>query len=362
MQKKNPSTLPTEGANVLVLYNHVGEDEYEQMKQVDPESLGFTPQYPIGVSTVLEEIEAIVSALKKEGFRARAFNVQDDFARLQQALRRKAPDVIFNLIEFFHDNSKLEAMVAGLYELYKIPYTGAPPFALSLCQRKGLTKQVLLANGVPTPHFKLLNKPEIAQRHGLHYPVIVKPAREDGSGGVERESVVYNYKELLARLEIVFKEFAPPILVEEFIEGRELHVGILGNEDPVVLPIIEFDFSEFDADHPKIISYNAKWNPLDETYHRVHTICPANLSKRVLKKVEEVCLHAYRITGCRDYARLDLRLDKKNHPFVLEVNPNPDLTEGVSFMESAEKAGLSFSDTLKQIVEFALQRKSMNVV
>lgn len=131
----------------------------------------------------------------------------------------------------------------------------------------------------------------------------------------------------------------------------------LGNDPPVVLPIIEFDFSEFLPDHPTIISYAAKWDPLDEAYHRMHSMCPAKLPKRVQKKIEEIALRAYKLTGCRDYARLDIRLDKNNHPFVLEVNPNPDLTEGVSFMESAEKAGISFSETLKMIVEFALQRK-----
>jgi len=169
--------------------------------------------------------------------------------------------------------------------------------------------------------------------------------------------VVYDYAGLTARLATVFKEFAPPIIVEEFIEGRELHVSVFGNDPPVVLPIIEFDFSEFPSEHPQIISYAAKWDPLDELYHRVHSVCPARLSKRAFKKVEAISLHAYRLTGCRDYARLDLRLDKKEHPYVLEVNPNPDLTEGVSFMESAEKAGISFHETLRQIVEFALKRK-----
>jgi len=147
--------------------------------------------------------------------------------------------------------------------------------------------------------------------------------------------------------------------VEEFVEGRELHVSILGNDPPVVLPVIEFDFSDLPPDHPTIISYAAKWNPLDETYHQVHSACPAKLSQRLKKKVDAVSLAAYRTTGVRDYARLDLRLDARNRIYVLEVNPNPDLTEGVSFMESAEKAGISFSATLRKIVEFALQRRGV---
>jgi D-alanine-D-alanine ligase len=341
---------------ILVLYNYAGEDEYEKMKKVDPSTLGFTPQYPIHVSTVREEFYAIVKALRSEGFSARAVNVEERLDVLER-LQRRPPDGIFNLIEFFHDNPGMEGLVAGMYELYQIPYTGSPPFALALCQRKGLTKKVLLANGVPTPKFRLLRHPKIPKRHGLRYPVIVKPSREDASAGVDKDSVVRDFAGLSDRIKNVFTEFEPPIIVEEFIEGRELHVSILGNDPPIVLPIIEFDFSEFPSDHPTIISYDAKWNPLDETYHQLHSVCPAKLSRRVRKKVEEVALRAYQVTGCRDYARLDLRLDERNRAYVLEVNPNPDLTEGVSFMESAEKAGMSFSRTLRRIVEFALARK-----
>ncbi|MGA9121324.1 MAG: D-alanine--D-alanine ligase [Bacteroidota bacterium] len=350
---------PHKKTNVLVLYNHVGEDEYENLKEVDPSSLGFKTEYPIDVATVKEEIDAMVEALTSEGFVARAANVREDLHRLQRLLQREPPDVIFNLVEFFHDSPRLEGMVAGLYELYRIPYTGAGPFALGVCQRKGLAKQILLANGVPTPRYRVLTHPALPKRHGLRYPLIVKPSREDASTGVDKESVVHDYQSLKERVEKIFAELKPPMIVEEFIEGRELHVAVLGNDPPKVLPIIEFDFSQLPPDHPTIISYAAKWDPLDQTYHQVHAICPARLSKRVLKKVESIALAAYQVTGARDYARLDLRLDAHNRAYVLEVNPNPDLTEGVSFMESAEKAGMSFSETLRKIVEFALERKQV---
>jgi D-alanine-D-alanine ligase len=343
---------------VVVLYNFVGEDEYEKLKSVDPASLGFVPQYPIRVSTVREDYIAIVKALRREGYAARAVNLEEQLDVLERLLQRNPPDVVFNLVELFHDKPELEAMVAGMYDLYRVPYTGAPPFALTLCQRKGLAKQVLLANGVPTPKFRILKQPKIPKRHGLRYPVIVKPAREDGSAGVDKDSVVRDYAGLAERLQKTFAEFAPPVIVEEFIEGKELHVSILGNDPPVVLPVIEFDFSEFPSDHPTIISYDAKWNPLNENYHLLHSICPAKLSQRVRKKVEEIALRAYQVTGCRDYARLDLRLGSRNQVFVLEVNPNPDLTEGVSFMEAAEKVGISFSQALGRIVEYARARGS----
>lgn len=341
---------------VLVLYNQVGHDEYESLRTVDPATLGFTPEYPIQVATVREEIDALARALVREGYAIQCVNVQEDFRILYNALSKK-PDAIFNLIEFFHDAPGMESSVAALYELFRIPYTGAGPFALTLCRRKALTKQILLSNGVPTPRYRLLSRPAVPRRHGLHYPLIVKPAREDASAGVSKESVVRDYASLMEQVDRVFREFTPPILVEEYIEGRELHVAILGNDPPQVLPMIEFDFSDLPPDYPRIISFDAKWNPLKEEYHRVHSVCPAKLSRRLQRKVEGIAVRAFQLTGSRDYARLDLRLDARNHAYVLEVNPNPDLTEGVSFMESAEKAGMSFSQTLGKIVEFALSRR-----
>ena len=343
--------------SVLVLYNFVGEDEYEHLKTFDAESLDFEPEYDINVSTVTEEYRAVAKALRREGFNARAFNVREDLTRLERRLKRYRPDVIFNLIEFFHDDPALEQNVAALFELLHLAYTGSRPFALALCHRKGLTKQLLISEGVPTPRFHLLRQPRLPRRPKLRFPLIVKPAQEDASSGVEQESVVYDDEQLRARLDYVFGEFEPPILVEEFVDGPELHVSVLGNDPPEVLPPIQWDFSDVPAGHPPIISFAAKWNPLSEVFHRVHTVCPAKLPRRILRKVEAVALKAYQVTRCRDYARLDIRLGRKGEVYVLEVNPNPDLTEGVSLMESAEVAGYTFSRTLARIVGFALKRK-----
>jgi D-alanine-D-alanine ligase len=291
-----------------------------------------------------------------KGYDVNIININDDIQILIDLLSKNPPDVVFNLIEFYRNDSALEYLIVGLFPLYGVRFTGSRPFTLALCQRKGMTKQLLLANNVPTPRYRLLREPRLPGRHSLHYPLIVKPSHEDASSGVEKESVVYNFDQLNQRIKKVFEEYKRPILVEEFIEGRELHVSVLGNNPPEVLPIIEFDFSELPTDHPSIISYDAKWNPLEESYHKVHSICPAKLTKRVEKKVKAAVLESYKITGCHDYARLDLRLTKDNKVFVLEVNPNPDLTEGVSFIESAEHIGLSFGDTLSKIVECALSR------
>ena len=346
----------TKKISVAVIYNFAGEDIYEKIRDVDPKSLDFEPEYNLKVATVTEEYEAIADALRKEGYKVYLLNIKEDIQILIDMLSNNPPHLVFNLIEFYRDEPMLEHFVAGLYALYGVRYTGSGPFTLALCQRKGMTKQLLLSNNVPTPRFKIFEKPKLPARHGLHYPMIVKPAREDASSGVDKESVVYNSEQLKERIRKTFEEYGPPILVEEFIEGRELHVSVIGNDPPEVLPIIEYDFSELPSDHPNIISYDAKWNPLVESFHRVHAICPAELTKRVEKKVKAAALAAYKITGCNDYARLDVRLTKDNKIFVLEVNPNPDLTESVSFMQSAEHIGLSFGETLSKIVEYALKR------
>lgn len=341
---------------VAVIYNHAGEDIYEKIREVDPQSLDFEPEYNINVATIKEEYEAIANALRGEDFDVSLLNINEDIQNLIELLSNDPPDVVFNLIEYYRDDPALEHLIVGLFALYGVRYTGADPFTLALCQRKGMTKQLLLANNVPTPRYRLLTEPRMPSRHGLRYPMIIKPAREDASSGVDKDSVVYNLDQLNERIKKVFQEYYPPVLVEEYIEGRELHVSVLGNDPPEVLPIIDFDFSGLPSDHPNIISYDAKWNPLVESFHRVHSVCPAQLPLRVEKKVKAAVLAAYKITGCTDYARLDLRLTNDNRVFVLEVNPNPDLTESVSFMESAEHYGLTFGETLARIVEFALSR------
>ena len=159
--------MPSKKCSVTVVYNQVGKDEYEELRKVDPASLDFTPEYPIHVATVQEEYKAILDALEAEGYHARAVNIRDDISRLQRVLRRNTPDAIFNLVELFLDDSRMESAVAAMFDLYRVPYTGSPPFALALCRRKGLTKQVLLQNGVATPLFKVLRVPKVPRRHGV---------------------------------------------------------------------------------------------------------------------------------------------------------------------------------------------------
>jgi D-alanine-D-alanine ligase len=346
---------------VIVLYNFVGVDEYAVLRQKVREGSVISPtgrQEDLeNIATLHEEIQAIVDALQEEGFDCRAVNIQDDFNRLLKALTSPRPDVCFNLVEFFNDNALLEDRVAGLFDLLDMPYTGSPPLTLALCQRKGLAKQILKANNIPTPRSKLVPAEPIPSLRGLRYPLIVKPSWEDASAGVTEQSVVEERTQLERQVRLVWEKFQQPALIEEFIEGRELGVSIIGNKPPRMLPVEEMDFSDLPPERRRIISFESKWDPLQEDFYKGTLVCPAKLSRAVLRRVKAVSLRTYQIMGCRDYSRIDLRLDHQNRLFVLEVNPNPDLTAGVAFMASAEAGGLTFSGTLRFIVEEALARR-----
>jgi D-alanine-D-alanine ligase len=346
--------------SVALVYNFPGEDEYEALRKKIQTGEVVSPTGNIkdleGIATVQEEIDALVKALRKEGFDARDINIEDDFDRLLRALTAPRPDVVFNLVEFFNDNPLHEDRVAAFYDLLQIPYTGSPPMTLAICQRKGLTKQLLRAFRIPTPRYKLIKQKAVPRLTGLRYPLIVKPAWEDASAGVTKRAVVEDRAQLEARVHLILAEYRQPVLVEEFIAGRELGVSILGNKPPRVLPVEEVDFSNLPPEHPGIITFESKWDPLNEVFHKEKLICPAKMARSVQQRVKKVALHTYQVMGCRDYARVDMRLDKNDNLFVLEVNPNPDLTDGAGFMASAKAADLAFSEVLRVIVEEALKR------
>ncbi len=348
-------------ASVVVLYNFVGEDEYEVLRKKVESGEVVSPTGDIkslqNVATIKEEIEAIVSALRDKDFEARSVNIEDKFDRLYESLTSPRPDVVFNLVESFNGSARQEDRVAALYDLLRIPYTGSPPMALSICQRKGITKQILEVLGVPIPKYALVREKPIPRRFsGLSYPLIIKPAWEDASQGVDEGAVVDDRKLLVARIEKILTEFNQPALVEEFIDGRELGVSVLGNGTPQVLPIEEMDFSGLPERFRRILTFQSKWEPLTEIFHMGELVCPADLSESVEKRARDIALRVYQALGVRDYARIDMRLGKNNRLYVLEVNPNPDLTEGVAFMASAKAAGYSFADTLEIIVKEALGR------
>lgn len=354
---------------VALLYNDIPDTDEAAEPPVDlsPEALGFTPYFDLEDIPAEEEFATIEQALTDAGYKVASYNIKDRFERLFKFLARRNIDVVFNFVEFFHGRPEEEMHIASFFELLEIPYTGATPLALALAQNKPLAKSILRSYELPTPRSMTVRYKGTAGssmvgfkgRHNLHYPLIVKPACEDGSGGIENASIVSTPRALRERVEFVLKEFKMDALVEEYIEGRELNVAVLGNgEARRALPISEITFEDMPEHLYKIVSFQAKWAPLHEAYHKTIPSCPADLPKTKTLEAQELALRATEALGTRDYARVDMRMDKKGNFYILEVNPNPNLSEGTGIARSAEAAGMEFPDLLKNIVESAIERST----
>ncbi len=308
----------------------------------------------IAEAGVIDEVKAVEEALRQLNIQFRTIPVKDDIVDLISDLREYDPGVVINLCEGVFGESHLEMTIPCLLELLRTPYTGSSSLALGLCQNKGLAKDVLTANGIPTPKYQVILSGE-EEISGLSFPLMVKPLREDASIGISKESVVRGEAELKARVNYIRENYHQPALVEEYIEGRELNVAILGNDPPQVLPISEILFLNKGTDQPKLVDYHAKWVEESDAYKSTKPVCPAHLSPHFRDLVASTALKAYRVLGCRDYARIDIRL-RDGAPYVLEANPNPDISPEVGFHRSLKAAGIAYEDFIRRLINFALNR------
>ena len=335
----------------------------EALPQCTPRVAGDTLGKEEGVDYseigVLEEMEDIKEALLSLGYKPTIFNVDSDVLRLIDFLRTEKPDLIFNIVECLQNEAIHEMNVAAMYELFKIPYTGAGPLTLGLALNKPRVKELLSYHGIRTPRFQVFGLLDrIVLNPDISYPLIVKPSREDASVGIEDASVVYTLNDLRKRVRFIHQEFEEPALVEEYIDGRELNAAVIGNKKPAVLPISEIDFSGLTNSMHKIVTYAAKWLQGTVEYDGTKGVCPAPLCPKMEALVKETALKCYQIIGCRDYARVDFRLTDKGELYVLEVNPNPDISDDAGFARSARAAALTFPQLINKIVESALERSS----
>lgn len=338
---------------ILVLYNETLDQVAEEHAKRQ-ENLPFMDK---SLPTPDEEFEEIALALRSKGHTAQIYNIEDNLETLIRKIETFKPDVVFNLMEIFRFIPKLESNVAGILSLLKVPYTGATPQVLRNCQDKVMVKRILGNNGIKTASFIVTQELISLKDTGLKLPLILKPAYEDSSVGIENASVIREEDKFILRLEYMLKRFLQPIIIEEFIEGRELNVAIFGYPKLHALPISEIDFSAMPPHLENIVSYEAKWDEEHEAYHKSVGVCPADLPKNIEKKAKQTALNAGRLMGINDYARVDMRLTPQGELYVLEVNPNPDLTEGAGFMRSAHAADYSFADALDLIVRLAFRKK-----
>jgi len=281
----------------------------------------------------------------------------DNLMEFISELKKEDNSIVFNLCEAAFDYSAMEMNVAALYELLDVWFTGSGPMALGIALNKGLTKDILSKRGVPTAPYFVASRESDCDGHGLEYPLIVKPVKEDASLGIEAKAVVSNLEDLKARVKYVVATFDQGALVEGFVDGREFNQAVLGTgKSKFALPPSEIDFSTFPEGQPKIISYEAKWITESPLYTNSMPICPAPVTDEEKERLKEVAFKAYDAIGCRDYGRVDMRMDKDGNIFVLEVNPNPDISTDAGLPRAAKAYGMEYKDLINRIVDLCLER------
>src|SRR5882672_1194334 len=308
---------------------------------------------------VLREVEFIRTSLAKAGHESTIFTAADA-AGLCKFLAKHRPELVFNCCDSFVGEAALEMNVAALYELFHIPYTGSPALTLGLLLNKPLAKAVLDAHGIKTPaHIVVDRGKDLVAANRLAFPLIVKPAAEDASIGIDDGAVVHDSAALAKRVRFVWREFSQPALVEEFIAGREFSASVLavGPSEFAILAIGEIAYDQLQPGRPQILGYDAKWNPAAPFTQAMAARCPAAIDKKTADRIRRVVLDVAKTVGLRDYGRVDLRLRESDQTvFVLEVNPNPDLNNDCVFMQAARASGRTNESTICEIAERAIER------
>jgi len=302
-----------------------------------------------------EDVQEVYESLKKVGHNP-IFLRLDGSAQSLIELSQSETDLIFNLVESFGGDDKLDTNVAGYLELLGRRFTGAGSHGLYLAQDKALAKKIFAFHGIHTPYFTTVYRGRTEHSHDIQFPVIVKPAREDGSIGIHFGAVCGSIKELMDRIDYIHAHFDSPALIEEYIEGRELYVGVLGNEHAEALPAVELDLSQLPEGTPKIAGTEVKWEEDTEAYKKTKPFFPEDLSEELTAQLKDKAIQAYQALQLRDYGRIDFRLATDGTLHVLEVNPNPYLLPTAEFSMAAKKSGRSYVDLIGEIVDLAMTR------
>ncbi|HET6797752.1 MAG TPA: hypothetical protein VFH40_11375 [Gemmatimonadales bacterium] len=301
-------------------------------------------------------VPQVARALRSLGHRVSMLGVYGDVKRLITGLWRRKPDLVFNLMEMFGENVFGDIPVAGLLDLLGLKYTGSGPGELYLSQDKGLTKKLLAFEDILYPRFLIFSQQQAFETGGnLRMPLFVKPLRSDASLGIGGKSLVHDAVQLMERVAFIRKELNDSALAEEYIEGREFFVGVLGNAQPKPLPPVEVDFTGFPEGVPKVLDSKAKWDERSKEYKGTKSVL-ANLPDELRARLQKVAVDAYRALRVRDYGRVDLRLTDTGEIYVLEVNASCYLEKSSEFAMAAGAAGMKYPELIQRIVELALER------
>ncbi|HVE14850.1 MAG TPA: ATP-grasp domain-containing protein [Elusimicrobiota bacterium] len=297
----------------------------------------------------------IQKALEARGHRTTFFDMNETPLPFEKIADANV-DLVFNVCERINNSSLLEPHAAGILDCLGIPYTGSNPLSLALCIDKIKVKKLLEQHGLPTPRYDYVFHKDEAIREDLRYPLIVKPANTDNSIGISNKSVVTSLKDLKEQVHFVLQEYRRPALIEEFIEGDEVDVSILGNEERVkVLPLSRSTFDELPSGVWHIYPFQAKWSEAS-VYDKIRTERPAKFSQKLTQLISEICLDAYNIFDCHDYARIECRVDKAGNPYIIEINPNPSINRGDCVPACAEMIGLDYEAFIDEILRETILR------
>ncbi len=315
---------------------------------------------------LMEVGRAVKKVLEDAGHSTQFFDVNE---KTFEELRNSDVDVAFNVCERFNGSSLFEPHIASMLELLNIPYTGSGPLTLATCINKVRVKEILMHHGILTPNYQVFYSRNKKLDTELKFPLIVKPACMDNSIGITADAVVHNEEELRSKVGYILRTYDQPALVEEFIDGKEITVGVLGNgRNATILPISEVTFENWPDELDRIYSYEAKWLKDTESWRGVSIQCPADIPKYQEYRIKRIALQVYDILGCKDYGRIDFRLTKEGVPYVLELNPNPGLSPDLSADEqpdfmpvAASKAGMTYADLIVRIFKEAIDRNNLTI-
>ena len=297
----------------------------------------------------------VISTLRKAGHEVRCLGVSDSVAELRGMIAEWQPDIVFNLLEEFDGIVKYDQHVVAFLELMRQPYTGCNPRGLLLARDKPLCKQLLSYHRIPSPNFAVVRRGvKLKIPRKLKYPLFVKSATEDASLGIAQASIVEDPARLKERIQFVHEQVKSDALIEEYIEGRELYVAVLGNDRLTRLPVWEMVFGTLGDSAAAIATRKVKWDKLYQQKHGITTHAALDLSPTIVARLDKLSRRIYRALGMSGYARMDFRVTPAGEVYVLEANPNPNLSEDEDFSQSALAADIAYAEMLDRIMALGL--------
>jgi D-alanine-D-alanine ligase len=297
----------------------------------------------------------VISTLKKRRHEVLIVGVDSDLTAIKPAIEEFKPDIVFNLMDAFADVGTFDQNVVSYLELLRMPYTGCNPRGMTLTRDKALAKKLMAYHRIPVPDFSVVplnHKPKLPKR--LKYPLIVKSLTYESSTGISEASVVSNDEQLNKRVQYVHDTILTPAIIEEFIEGRELYVGVMGNQRLQVLPVWEMKFDKMTDQHWKIATDRVKWSIKYQKKHGIDT-AQAELPEGMAPKIQHLAKRVFRALDMNGYGRIDFRMTPEGKIYVIEANPNAQLAQDEDFAQSAKKVGIPYGKLLERIIKIGLQ-------